>query len=101
MRRIMFGELTPSSTIMRFLPRERAGALLRQFEQTADSAAGVPIHGALLWPKQTPISMRCFSTSNLPGQGGMEVIPVSPSAARNYLLSCCSSSEDPNDVRRR
>jgi two-component system nitrate/nitrite response regulator NarL len=79
--------------------REGLVALLRQFEQDADVLQASDTTEALRLAEANPDLDAVFLDLNLPGQGGMEVIPVFAERCPRLPVIVLSSSEDPNDVR--
>jgi two-component system, NarL family, nitrate/nitrite response regulator NarL len=79
--------------------REGLIALLRQFEQGADVLQASDTTEGLRLAEANPDLDAVFLDLNMPGQGGMEIIPVFAQRCPQLPVIVLSSSEDPDDVR--
>jgi two-component system, NarL family, nitrate/nitrite response regulator NarL len=79
--------------------REGLIALLRQFERGADVLQASDTTEGLRLAEANPDLDAVFLDLNMPGQGGMEIIPVFAKRCPQLPVIVLSSSEDPDDVR--
>jgi two-component system, NarL family, nitrate/nitrite response regulator NarL len=100
------GEIAANNARMKLLVvddhailREGLVALLQQFEQGADVLQASDTTEGLRLAEAHPDLDAVFLDLNMPGQGGMEAIPVFAKRCPQLPVIVLSSSEDPGDVR--